>query len=564
MPDLIAQLADLGAAARPALGAPVLMWSAVALAVEFGARLARPSASVGLWARGATLALLPALIACPPLLAPLVPSWTETNLASAPETAGVAVGALPVAAAVEAAGLDVALGVLTLLAAVVSVLALGAMAGGVAWLARTRRSLPLADASVQIASRGLGARLGLRSTVDVVEVGTGSAPFTVGWRRPVIAVPDGLGGEALELALAHEMAHVRRAHFGWHLAEQVVCAAFAWHPLVHVLARGLALDRERAADADVLRLWPDRAAGYGRLLAAVSTRSAPRLALGVSSSTLIYRLTAMTHLRPDRARLARCVGVALFAIPLFLATASVPDAQPPPPPPPAADVNEGIESVSVWKDGATARIEVTMRAGTSLQEATAVADRISDGEARGEVVVIASTGERILRSTLNADMLPPPPPPPPLAPGEPPPTPGAPPPPPPPIGSDRLGNSLETDLERAADQLRAVARAVTPVDSSEADLERTAAQLRSQLRAMSLAFGPVESEADLDRTVALLRDQLLAVTAELRAIDFSEPEASATRVQLDARYEVILARYRNAVASQERRRLDRLMSEAAQ
>ena len=130
----------------------------------------------------------------------------------------------------------------------------------------------------------VGAHLGLGRSVEVAVVGSASAPFTLGWRRPVIAVPDGLRGEALELALAHELAHVRRSHFGWHLAEQAVCAAFVWHPLVHVLARGLALDRERVADADVLRLWPDRAARYGRLLAAVTTRPTPRLALGASSS----------------------------------------------------------------------------------------------------------------------------------------------------------------------------------------------------------------------------------------------------------------------------------------
>ncbi len=426
MTDLVTRLAELGSASVPAFWAPVLMWSVVALAVEAGTRVARPSASVSLWARGAALALLPALVACPPLLAPLVPSLAPTGPALAPGGVEVAVGALPVAIQAETAGLDVALGVLALLAALVAVVALGAMAGGVVWLARTRRSIPSADAPVRTASRALGARLGLRGAVDVGTVGAASAPFTMGWRRPLVAVPDGLRGEALELALAHELAHVRRAHFGWHAAEQAVCAAFVWHPLVHLLARGLALDRERVADADVLRLWPDRAARYGRLLATLTTRPTPRLALGASSSTLVHRLTAMTHLRPDRARLARLVGVALFAIPLFLASAAVPDAQPPP------DSGEGIESVSVWKNGATPRIEVRMKAGTSLEEATAVADRLADGEARGELVVIAATGERLSRSTLNGDMLPPPPSAPPSAP-PPPPSPLPPAPPSPPV-----------------------------------------------------------------------------------------------------------------------------------
>lgn len=415
-----AWLADLGAVAGPALWAPVLMWSAIALVVEAGTRRTRPSASVSLWARGATLALLPALAIVPPLLAPFVPSLAVPEPSQA-LTGGteVAVGALPVVAGAETVGLDVVLGVVTGLAALASLVALAAMAGGVAWLAWTRRSLPFADAAVRADSQKIGALLGLRRAVEIAVVGSESAPFTLGWRRPMVAVPDGLRGEALELALAHEMAHVRRSHFGWHVAERAICAAFVWHPLAHLLARGLALDRERVADADVLRLWPDRAARYGRLLASVTTRPTPRLALGASSSTLIHRLTAMTHLRPDRRRLARFVGAALFLIPLLLATAVVPDAQPPPPPPSVHSVVAELSTQTL--DDGSLRVEIQMEAGTSREQAVAAADHFATGGRPGHLVVVAATGERITRSTLNFSTLPPPPPPAPPSPPPPPP-----------------------------------------------------------------------------------------------------------------------------------------------
>ena len=120
----------------------------------------------------------------------------------------------------------------------------------------------------------------------------------------------------------------------------------------------------------------------------------------------------MTRLRPDRGRLARFLGAALFLVPLLLATAAVPDAQPPPPPPPERLVlNDVIEGLSVRsEDERPKRVEIRMKAGTSRQTAEAVADHFADGGTPGDLVVVAATGERITRSRLNLDALPPPPP----------------------------------------------------------------------------------------------------------------------------------------------------------
>ena len=444
MTEPLAHLAAFGTTVWAVLAAPVLTWTAVALAVEALARVARPSASVSLWARSAALALLPALVVLPPVLAPLVPSLADAPVVPVVPNgvAGLAERALPiVASAPESA--EVALGGLAVLAVLASAFALVVLAGGVVWLTHTRRTLRAAGADLRAESRALGARVGLRRRVAVAVVAPSSAPFTVGWREPVVAVPDGLAHEAREMTLAHELSHVRRAHFGWHLAERTVCAAFVWHPAVHVLARGLALDRERVADADVVRLWPDRAARYGRLLTVFSTRPTPGLALGASSSTLIHRLTAMTHPRPDRTLLARLVGAALLGVPLVLAAAAVPDASPMPrssaphevASAPADTTDDAIESVSVWRsDDSAPRVEIQMKPGTSVEDAVSIADRYSNGGTPGELVVIAASGARITRSTLSLSAIPPPPPPAPPAPPsapDPPLPPSAPAPPPP-------------------------------------------------------------------------------------------------------------------------------------
>ena len=125
----------------------------------------------------------------------------------------------------------------------------------------------------------------------------------------------------------------RAGDYAAQVAARLVAAVFVVHPLVHVLVRGLALDRERLADASVLAARPGAGRSYGSLLVSFSQHPTPRLALGApGASPLLHRLTAMTHLvSPDRLRDARRSGrllgvAALTAVALagFAATAEAP------------------------------------------------------------------------------------------------------------------------------------------------------------------------------------------------------------------------------------------------
>ena len=79
-------------------------------------------------------------------------------------------------------------------------------------------------------------------------------PMTFGWRRPAIVVPATLtsDAEALGLAFAHELAHVRRGDFLLQWAEQVIGSVFFVHPLVAALRRSVVGWRERCCDAEVV------------------------------------------------------------------------------------------------------------------------------------------------------------------------------------------------------------------------------------------------------------------------------------------------------------------------
>ncbi|HEY1213473.1 MAG TPA: M56 family metallopeptidase [Bryobacteraceae bacterium] len=83
-----------------------------------------------------------------------------------------------------------------------------------------------------------------------------SVPAVIGYRRPVILLPDStiarLDAEQLDGILIHELAHVRR-HDDWAIAiQRVLEALFIWHPLVRFIAGKMELQREIACDDWVL------------------------------------------------------------------------------------------------------------------------------------------------------------------------------------------------------------------------------------------------------------------------------------------------------------------------
>ena len=332
-----ATLADLGGAALAAVWLPVAAWTVLALAAEGALRLSRAEAAVGLPVRGAVLAALPLSVALPAALGAWAPATAVALTAFAPPAVSwlpeVVVGggaAEPVAASAPPPSL-VALGVLTALVAAVGGAALVRLAGGAVRLGRVRRSLPAAPPETTAAVERARERLGVRRPVGARSAPAGVAPFTVGWRRPVVAVPADLGGAALDVALAHELAHVRRADFAWHAAQRVLASAFAAHPLVWALGRGLDLDRERAADAAVLAAWPGKRRTYADLLLRYASLPAPPFALGAGRGdfSLKTRIDAMTRpLSPDRARRlarhGRLAGLLTLALAAGLAATTAP------------------------------------------------------------------------------------------------------------------------------------------------------------------------------------------------------------------------------------------------
>src|SRR4030095_12955059 len=96
--------------------------------------------------------------------------------------------------------------------------------------------------------------------------------------------------EARQAALVHELTHIKRADRRTQAIAQLACAIYWFNPLVWYSAAGLACERERACDDEVLRFGA-RPSAYATLLLDLArkpgSRWMPATALGMAGRSAI-------------------------------------------------------------------------------------------------------------------------------------------------------------------------------------------------------------------------------------------------------------------------------------
>jgi bla regulator protein blaR1 len=235
-----------------------------------------------------------------------------------------------------------------------TVLVLGALLawlGGIIWQGRELlRSLvhvrhirgearPLEDAKLLQAMAVLGRELGLARLPRLLVSEGAASPLALGLLHPEVILPrkalETLSPLEQRMALAHELAHVRRGDLwlGWVPAlAQVV---FFFHPLVRRACREYALAREEACDAAALQATGAAPREYGRLLLLFGVARAPAAAAAPGASShlaaLKRRIAMLEHVdteskqRPHWSRWA-LGGLALAALVPFQVVARAPAA----------------------------------------------------------------------------------------------------------------------------------------------------------------------------------------------------------------------------------------------
>lgn len=326
MQTVLDMLADLGAATTEPFWVPVLAWTVLTL--PLWALLERTDRLHPL----AEYRLAQVLLAALPIgigvvsVAGMFPAATRSSVV--PVQSVVVLPAIETTGAVGPAiswSWMHAVGLLTVGALAVGVVSVGRLALQIVAAGRVRKQMAAgAASSLRTELDRLADRLNVRRRVQLRTTPDAAVPLTLGGLHPMILVPERLTEttDALRMTLRHELVHIRRWDDCAQLAERLVAALFAAHPLVDRLRRQIAEARERACDAAVLDDGDTPASDYARLLTAFADGASPHrlgaLSLSESPSSLPNRLTAMRSSMPSLLSSRLALGTALVAVGLSL------------------------------------------------------------------------------------------------------------------------------------------------------------------------------------------------------------------------------------------------------
>lgn len=134
--------------------------------------------------------------------------------------------------------------------------------GGWWYLRRLRLASTVeAPASVMAAFRRISQTLGLTRDIALRLSTAIDSPMTMGTLRAIVLLPLSavtlLGPEELEVVLAHELAHVRRADFFWNILQTIAETFFFFHPAVWWLNSRIRHERELCCDDLALKVCPN-------------------------------------------------------------------------------------------------------------------------------------------------------------------------------------------------------------------------------------------------------------------------------------------------------------------
>ena len=121
-----------------------------------------------------------------------------------------------------------------------------------------------------------GHALGLRKPAQIVVNAAGYGPLVTGWRHPVIVLPECLvypePTSDVELALAHELVHVRRGDTLTSGLQAVVRCVWWFHPIIWWMNRLLDRACELCCDEEVIATLRCEPASYARCLVSIVER----------------------------------------------------------------------------------------------------------------------------------------------------------------------------------------------------------------------------------------------------------------------------------------------------
>lgn len=209
-------------------------------------------------------------------------------------------------------------------------LLLARTAAGAIGVERLRRSLRPHDLGpVAMRCRAMARSLGIARDVSIAACDRVAAPMLIGIVRPMVVLPaaalSGWDRDLVEMAMLHELAHLRRLDNLTCLFQQLVEALLFFHPTTWWLSAWLRLERESCCDALVVARTGDRV-GYARLLAALADARPPALAAPLNERPITTRIRRILFMedRPMPLKPTAPEALALAAAGLLAASLTLP------------------------------------------------------------------------------------------------------------------------------------------------------------------------------------------------------------------------------------------------
>ena len=226
---------------------------------------------------------------------------------------------------------------------------LGAGLVGVERLGKSARPLG-DDAAVARRCRDLARALGIARRVGVAASGRIAAPVLLGIVRPMILLPpaafDVWTWEQVEMALLHELAHLRRWDNHVNLFQRVAEALLFFHPVAWWLSGWVRLERELCCDRLVVERT-GRPCAYARMLASLagSAREGSRgrrAVLGMADRQVTTRIRRILDMEDRSMKLTLSEGCGLLALAVVATTLALAGAHAAPPSAPESTADEPI------------------------------------------------------------------------------------------------------------------------------------------------------------------------------------------------------------------------------
>ncbi|MFY0698035.1 MAG: TonB family protein [Balneola sp.] len=126
-------------------------------------------------------------------------------------------------------------------------------------------------------------------------------PFTFGWKNPIIVLPEKIKDDStkLDMAIQHELVHIRRGDYLLQLALSVIQSLFWFHPLVKIGTNEIEIYREISCDQEVLNTSDIHPKKYANMLLELVPLNKGygsfAVNMAVKQSTLKQRIETMKH-----------------------------------------------------------------------------------------------------------------------------------------------------------------------------------------------------------------------------------------------------------------------------